>query len=405
MNELQPQRARRHNAKRSSTALAVALAVVILGALPGTATAALTLTDWTAVSGGTAVGTLLGTPVSLSGSNVAPSPTSNLDGTSMVFNSAAFSPPVLMTDHIYFVGSAGGAYMLGFGRPVSNPVLHIFSLGSVLTFPPGTQITRLSGTADFQVSGNTVQSAPAPPDGDGTVRLQGNFTSIPFSAVYEGVDGIYVQVGTAVPLPDRPPACLPVNATTKFETSVTLTLPCADLDGQAVSVVVTRAPAHGKLGVVQPGNKIVYTPAKGTTGPDSFVYHGVAGSGRSADTTVNVKVGKPSRILSTVTFLIGDTDRFKTLTASPIPTGAKVQVRCKGKGCPFKRKRVKVKHHRANAVSLFKHRKLRVGMVIDISITAPHRIGALKRITIRNGAPRLQALCLPPGSSKPRKSC
>src|SRR5947209_13122441 len=106
-------------------------------------------TDWTSVSGTPAVanGTLHGTAVALSGTNVSLPPSSTLDGSSTVFNRSDFSPPLPTSDAIQFIGSSGNSYTLTFSTPVTDPVLDFGSIGSTLHFPAGTTITRLSGDA------------------------------------------------------------------------------------------------------------------------------------------------------------------------------------------------------------------------------------------------------------------
>ena len=124
---------------------------------------------------------------------------------STVFNRPDFTPPLPMSDAIQFIGASGYQYTLAFGAPVKDPVLHLGSLASTLTFPPGTTITRVSGDAEFGVSGNTVIGGLDAPtdDANGTVRLTGTFTSIPFTTTFAGSDGIFIQAGR--PRPVAPP--------------------------------------------------------------------------------------------------------------------------------------------------------------------------------------------------------
>lgn len=171
--------------------------------------------DWTSVSdnlgslagGAVASGTLHGTPISLSGTQVyAGAGTSTTDGSSGVFNSPDFTPPLVRSDAINFNAADGNSYTLRFGTPVANPVLHLASLGSTLHFPAGTLIARLSGAPEFSVSGsNVVGTLAQPDDARGTVRLLGTFSSIGFTTTSSAqVDGVYLQVG-AVPTTPPPP--------------------------------------------------------------------------------------------------------------------------------------------------------------------------------------------------------
>jgi hypothetical protein len=71
-----------------------------------------------------------------------------------------------------------------------------------------------------------------------------------------------------------------------------------------------------------------------------------------------------------------------------VPADGHVAISCRGKGCPFRSKTVKVKGSRANALSLFKRRRLRPGTRVEVRITAPDRIGRVVRYTIaRNKLP------------------
>jgi hypothetical protein len=93
-----------------------------------------------------------------------------------------------------------------------------------------------------------------------------------------------------------------------------------------------------------------------------------------------------------------------------VAVSARVVVRCKGRGCPFKGPRSFGR--RKSTVSLtkaFRNERLRAGAVIEIAISAPGRIGAVRRYRVRGGPRRLKpkasTLCLPEGTSRPRRTC
>jgi hypothetical protein len=194
--------------------------------------------DWTDVSGGVAHGTFHGGSVSLSGTEVDSPPAGTVNGDGRLWNRPDFTPPLPQSDAISFVGGAAHAYELDFGTPQTDPILDFGSVASTLTFPAGTQIDRLSGDAQFSVAGNQVIGAFEGPtdDGNGTVRLHGTFTSIPFTADFTGTDGIYLQVGIALPPPEPDTTITsgpsgPIwNAITQFTFTATLagsTFECA----------------------------------------------------------------------------------------------------------------------------------------------------------------------------------
>jgi hypothetical protein len=208
-------------AHRLAAKLVVALLVglVVVAAIgsmaPSAAADAPEFADWTAINASTATGTLLGRPISLSGTHVFPTPVSVLDGSWPYFAGPDFSPPLAKTDVIQIAGFPGDAYTLQFGAPLTDPVLEIGSLASRLDFPSATQITRLSGDTGFSVSGSSVIGTPKDTtgadgvnDANGTVRLSGTFQSLSFTAtpLYAGPeDGVLLQLGAVAPPPPPPP--------------------------------------------------------------------------------------------------------------------------------------------------------------------------------------------------------
>jgi hypothetical protein len=175
----------------------------------GQSAGGLEFADWTAVASNTATGTLHGQAISLSGSHVSDLPSSRVDSSSTVFASSDFTPSLATSDAIEFQGFTGYSYTLDLGGPTPNPVLHLGSLGSTIEFPSGTDITLVSGTfsvAGNTVVGNTVVGPHGLVDADGTVRLNGVFQKLEFTATqnapYTNPDGIYIQVGADFTPPD-----------------------------------------------------------------------------------------------------------------------------------------------------------------------------------------------------------
>jgi hypothetical protein len=197
---------------------------VVLVCIPANAVEAkadLVFTDWTNVNTTTdvAVGTLGPVSVTVSGGVIDFGVT---DGSFTGFNYPYFTPPLAMTDVVEFKAAnppATYTYTVSFSGPITNPVLQIGSLASILTF--STAVTRLSGQADFVVAGNTVTGAyhehPAnPTDSNGTVELLGTLSSFTFTAqgiqvFSQGGDGIDLQIGAdvaAVPEPGSLALCV-----------------------------------------------------------------------------------------------------------------------------------------------------------------------------------------------------
>lgn len=90
------------------------------------------------------------------------------------------------------------------------------------------------------------------------------------------------------------------------------------------------------------------------------------------------------------------------LVARKLPKGARVEVRCKGRGCPFGRRTAKVRGSQAVLTKLFRGRRLRPGAVIEVRVTAPGTIGRSIAYTIKaHKLPGGRERCLPPGASRP----
>jgi PKD domain len=85
------------------------------------------------------------------------------------------------------------------------------------------------------------------------------------------------------------------------------------------------------------------------------------------------------------------------------PDGARVEIRCRGRGCPF-RKLVRRGGSRSVRVRRFARRLLRPGAVVQVWITRPGEIGKYTRLRIRRGQrPTRVDRCLMPGSMRPSR--
>jgi hypothetical protein len=83
------------------------------------------------------------------------------------------------------------------------------------------------------------------------------------------------------------------------------------------------------------------------------------------------------------------------------PDGARVEIRCRGRGCPFK-KLVRTIGIRSMRVHRFRRRMLRPGAVVQVWVTRPGEIGKYTRFRIRKGrTPARVDRCLMPGSKAP----
>ena len=83
------------------------------------------------------------------------------------------------------------------------------------------------------------------------------------------------------------------------------------------------------------------------------------------------------------------------------PEGARVEIRCRGRGCPF-RKMVRTPGGQTVRVRRFARHVLRPGAVVEVWVTRPGEIGKYTRFRIRRGRqPTRVDRCLPPGSRRP----
>jgi hypothetical protein len=111
------------------------------------------------------------------------------------------------------------------------------------------------------------------------------------------------------------------------------------------------------------------------------------------------------RILSTVRPFWIEYRRYvvlRRLKISGVPAGAGVEVRCKGRGCPFRKRSFPVRNGRANASGAVKQAKLRRRTVIQVRIVKPGAIGKVVIYKVpKKGLPKGRVRCLPPGATKP----
>ena len=145
------------------------------------------------------------------------------------------------------------------------------------------------------------------------------------------------------------------------------------------------------------------------------------GVGNAVSRTAPVLVAAPPpppRIDAAVSVKWGRQGKRVYLVAMRVPgppRGAKVELRCKGKKCPFK-KRTFTKR-RKGAIRVFKElapakvvkkkaRTFRRGQRVQVRILADGFIGKVVNYKIpRKGTPSGKVRCLPIGATRPRKTC
>jgi hypothetical protein len=94
---------------------------------------------------------------------------------------------------------------------------------------------------------------------------------------------------------------------------------------------------------------------------------------------------------------------FTSMSVKPARKGDRMRLTCKGRGCDFKRKAIRVKKN-ARKRSLMKHvrgMKLRKGAVVQLRVTRPGTIGRVRTWRVRAPKiPKIQDRCAAPGAKK-----
>jgi hypothetical protein len=97
--------------------------------------------------------------------------------------------------------------------------------------------------------------------------------------------------------------------------------------------------------------------------------------------------------------------KLRLLKVQQLPAGARITVRCKGRGCPIKSaRRVAVSNNRGVSSVEFRRfeRSLRFGITLEILVSKPGEIGKYTRFAIRRGKlPARVDMCLDPAGVKP----
>jgi DNA-binding beta-propeller fold protein YncE len=159
-------------------------------------------------------------------------------------------------------------------------------------------------------------------NGDGITCADGTLLDAPRGAVGVSPDGKHVYVASSLSdaiavfsrTPNGRPVCAPLAAGAfKQDSVLTFTFGCADPDGDPFTFEIGTAPAHGTLGAIdQATGKVIFTPAAGYVGADSFTYRGsdAVGAGDAASVTFNF-TAKPA-----------DPTPTPTSTPAPVPSPA-----------------------------------------------------------------------------------
>ncbi|MBE2316452.1 putative metal-binding motif-containing protein [Solirubrobacter sp. CPCC 204708] len=101
------------------------------------------------------------------------------------------------------------------------------------------------------------------------------------------------------------------------------------------------------------------------------------------------------------------TTRNTSLKVRGAPAGARLELRCAGRGCPFSVRRFTSKGGTLDLRrQYFRRARFRVGATLEIRILVPGHVAKVARFTMRRGKrPLTGYLCLPPGATKPTRTC
>jgi streptogramin lyase len=127
-----------------------------------------------------------------------------------------------------------------------------------------------------------------------------------------------------------------------------------------------------------------------------------------ADTTVTTPLPPPTELPASAKYKWRFSSTWTQLTkvvVRRLRAGDTVKLTCKGKGCGVKSKTRQATGAKMKLTRYFgrKH-KLRKGVRVRITVTAPNAIGIVSRLDVRKGKdPRISRRCLPPGATKPQR--
>lgn len=154
------------------------------------------------------------------------------------------------------------------------------SVSSVTVMPVVTE-----SHATVTVDGNAVASGSASP----SVSLtSGSTTSI--SVVVTAQDGTTQAYTLSVTRAEAAPVSSGSTATVAADSTNNI-IALSLSGGTATSVTLVSTPAHGSATVS--GTSVIYTPAAGYSGSDSFIWNASNSGGTSADATVSLTVTRP----------------------------------------------------------------------------------------------------------------
>jgi hypothetical protein len=83
--------------------------------------------------------------------------------------------------------------------------------------------------------------------------------------------------------------------------------------------------------------------------------------------------------------------RLRSLRVRGLPAGARAELVCTGRGCPFTTRVLAVRGGRAAAPKALARRALRAGTLVEVRLAAPGRSAQRTTFTVRRGRAPLRA--------------
>jgi hypothetical protein len=275
----------------------------------------------------------------------------------------------------------------------------------------GTLVSRAtaSGTGDGWASGN---ASPALSAGEYTaVAVQesslgnsaGRSTPVTFTVIPPPV------ITPAVVPPPAPPLASFKWFPPVPQTGETVSLVSSSTD--AASPITALAWALTGTGPFQSGGS-VFTTSFSTPGPHVVRLQATNAAGLSSVASQTIDVtGRRTPLMQPfpVVRIAGSYDaagvKLRLLRVQQMPAGARVTVRCKGRGCPFKSaSRLSVSTKQGVAPIELKgfERSLPAGVTLEVLISKPGEIGKYTRFKVRRAKlPERSDACLNPAGTQP----
>lgn len=352
------------------------IALALLLALPGAAQAAVSEGD-NPQDGGLGARPTVNSGPSISGSATV--------GQRLTFNTGSYTPPVLQSvarDHIWLRCNASGTGCARVAGATATYLLTSADVGRVIKARERATSTTLGqeGYVERDATGVVIQAAPvfpvAPknvgaPTITGTAR-EGEVLTVN-TGLWTGTDPITYAYGWQ----RCSPGCRSIALGQRYRVT------SSDVGSTLVAGVQARNAIGTTVATVQTGKV----------------------AAKEAPTKTKLKRLSPFPVLLIDGRVAGRITSISTLRLRRVPGGSTIGLSCKGRGCPFKKRTVKVRKGKSRTVRLRQlQRRMRSGTTVVITVRKGNTLGKYIRLRFRRGAaPSRVDRCVAPKSGKPVK--